>query len=65
MTTEIRIRAAEIYLRAERAMGLILKQTPMNPGAKGQGRPRIGGAKTEPPKSDTPTLAESGIGGIA
>jgi len=49
--------------RAARMLGAILKETPMNPGAKG--KPRPGRGKRASPKIarsiDLPTLADAGI----
>ena len=53
-------RAAEIRLRAERRLGELLRETPKATGTAGQGRPKKGGSKTEPPKP-VPTLSDSGI----
>ena len=58
---EVQNSAAEIHLRAERMLGAILKQTPMNPGTKGQLKGDVvGGTKLKPPTNRTPTLEESG-----
>jgi len=42
-------------------MGEFLKAMPKNEGRAGAGRPSLGSAHAEPPKSETPTLAEIGI----
>jgi hypothetical protein len=39
----------------------MLAAAPMAKGNRGAGRPKKGGAKVEPPKSDAPTLADVGI----
>lgn len=54
-------RAAEIRTLAERQMGEFLKQMPKATGTAGMGRPKIGGAEAEPPKSPALTLASIGI----
>ena len=42
-------------------LGRMLKATPRNEGRAGKGRPSLGGAKSEPRKDDTPTLADLGL----
>jgi len=42
-------------------MGEFLKQMPKATGTAGMGRPKIGGAEAEPPKSPALTLASIGI----
>lgn len=54
-------RAAEIRTLAERQMGEFLKTMPKATGTAGMGRPKIGSAEQEPPKSSEPTLASIGI----
>ena len=54
-------RGTFLELRAERKLGEIWEETPKAKGTRGQGRPKIGGAKTEPPKNAPPTLADIGI----
>jgi len=39
----------------------MLKSTERAKGSAGQGRPNLGGSKTEPPKNDAPTLSDLGI----
>ena len=55
--------AAEFRLDAEKHLGEIMEKAPKAKGTRGQlrGRKPSGGAKTEPPEDDVPTLAESGI----
>jgi hypothetical protein len=55
--------ATEIRLLAERQMGEFLKEMPKAKGTAGAGRPSLGGAREEPPKTeDAPaTLADMGI----
>ena len=52
--------ATEISLEAERKLGAILAEAPKNEGRAGMGRLSLGGTETEPPKDETPTLAELG-----
>ena len=42
-------------------MGEALKTEPKATGTRGQGRPCLGGSKSEPPEQDEPTLAEKGV----
>jgi hypothetical protein len=59
---EIQDYATEFVIEAEIKLGQLLKEMPKHEGAKGQGRPKIGGTKKEPPKKDQPpTYAELGI----
>jgi hypothetical protein len=53
--------AAEIALWAERRMGQILGAMALDRGTAGAGRPRLGGANVEPPKSDAPKLEDLGV----
>jgi hypothetical protein len=46
---------------AERKMGEMLAATERAKGSAGAGRPALGGARTLPPKPETPTLAALGI----
>lgn len=48
-------------LEAERRMGEMLAAAELNRGTAGQGRPKKGGNAIEPPKDETPTLAELGV----
>jgi hypothetical protein len=53
---------AEIRIRAADRMGKLLEERPKAKGTRGRGRPKLGGARTEPPKEEQPkTLAELGI----
>lgn len=54
-------RAKALRVIAERRLGEILAAMPKATGSAGTGRPPLGGAKSEPPKSDAPTLADIGI----
>lgn len=56
-------RVTEIKLRAERRAGELLKETPLNTGAKGQlnGNPLFGGSIVLPPKNDALMLSDVGI----
>lgn len=62
---QMEIDASEIRIRAERRLGEMLKWQEehggLNKGTRGLGRPKIGGAHGEPPKQDTPPLADMGI----
>ena len=53
----------EIVFRAERRLGQMLKTEPKAKGTRGQlvGRKSSGGAKSEPPERQDPTLADMGI----
>lgn len=53
--------ATSVKVEAMRKLGEILRDTPKASGTAGVGRPKIGGTKKEPPKSDTPTLDELGL----
>jgi hypothetical protein len=53
--------ATEIRMRAERRAGELLGETEKNKGTRGQGRPKKGGSKKEPPKSAPPTLTDLGV----
>lgn len=64
--TQLEMDAAELRLRAERRMGIILTEMKaedrLNRGSAGKGRPKIGGDENKPPKPDErPTLADMGI----
>lgn len=54
---------AELKLRAERALGAALKNTPKNEGVKGQlaGKDSSGGFIAQPPEENKPKLADLGI----
>jgi len=54
--------AAELRIRAERRLMEMANDLPKNPGTRGHGRPRIGGSKSDPPKTGSATLADMGIG---
>ncbi|WP_416194029.1 MT-A70 family methyltransferase [Nitrobacter sp. TKz-YC01] len=62
---DMEIAAAQIRFRAERRLGeLIIAQKEtvgLNRGRAGAGRPSLGGAETEQPKDDRPTLEQAGI----
>lgn len=58
-------RAGEVWIAAEDRLGEELAKLPRAKGTAGKGRPKIGGAKTAPPKDDAPTLAELGLPGDA
>lgn len=53
--------ATSVKVEAMRKLGEILQTTPKAPGTAGIGRPKLGGTKMVPPKSDTPTLDELGL----
>ena len=48
-------------LQAAQNLGDLLARMKKNKGAAGQGRPKIGGTATVPPKPKPPTLASLGI----
>jgi hypothetical protein len=48
-------------IQTERKLGTMLREMPKATGTAGQGRPALGGTITEPPKDNSPTLAELGI----
>jgi hypothetical protein len=49
-------------LQAAQKLGDLLARMKKNKGAAGQGRPKIGGSPSQPPKkASSPTLAEMGI----
>ena len=54
-------RCTAFQIKAERNLGIILARTPKAKGTRGQGRPNLGGNKSEPPKDTTPTLEQLGI----
>lgn len=53
--------ANSVKIDAMRLMGEFLALAEKNKGSAGQGRPKIGGTKTVPPKNEQPTLAEAHI----
>lgn len=53
--------ATDIKLRAERRAGELLREMPKNKGARGDGRPELGGRGDRPPKDTTPKLSDFGI----
>jgi|SRR6185295_77051 len=53
--------ATELKLRAEIRAGELLAEMEKNKGARGQGRPRLGGGTEQPPKDETPTLKDLGV----
>ena len=58
---EVSNRAGAVGVKAEWRLGVELGKLPKATGTRGQGRPSLGGSKSEPPKSDAPTLAEIGV----
>ncbi len=62
-STETKNYAGQIFLRAKRRRGEILKSMKKAKGTKGQlrGKKSSGGTKTEPPEDDSPTLADIGV----
>lgn len=59
--TAEKLAAKALRVIAERRLGEILAAMPKASGSAGTGRPTLGGTKSEPPKSDAPTLADIGI----
>ena len=57
---EVANRAGLVWGAALRQIATELEKLPKAKGTRGQGRPKIGGTKKEPPKSG-PTLAEIGV----
>lgn len=53
--------ALSIKIEALRKLGEMLQAAPRNEGMRLAGRDSFGGTKTEPPKSDAPTLADLGL----
>ncbi len=53
--------ATSVKIEAMRKLGEILQAAPKAIGTAGLGRPKLGGTKMEPPKSDAPTLDELGL----
>lgn len=53
--------ATAVKVEAMRKLGEILQAAPKAIGTAGLGRPKLGGTKMEPPKSDAPTLDELGL----
>jgi hypothetical protein len=53
--------ATEIRLRAERRAGELLRDMEKNKGARGEGRPKIGGNSKRPPKDAPPKLSDLNI----
>jgi len=64
---EVANKAGLIWTKAEHRLGEEQRKTPKATGTRGQlagpgpGRGKTGSTKTEPPVSDTPTLAEKGL----
>ena len=50
-----------IKIDALKNLGEVLAETPRATGTAGEGRPNLGGYKSEPPKNDVPTLVELGL----
>jgi hypothetical protein len=59
--SQVSVQAGLIQAKAGERIGVELAAQPKAQGTRGQGRPSLGGSKSEPPKSDVPTLAEMGV----
>jgi len=56
------VEAGEMWVNAEAKIGIELAKLPKAKGTRGQGRPKLGGSKSVPPRSDEPaTLEELGV----
>lgn len=54
----INAKGGSVRVKVEKQLARWLDEGPKAKGDRGRGRPKLGGPKREPPKSDAPTLAE-------